>query len=261
MIHKVIHYCWFGGKRKPKLIRDCIKSWKRHMPDYEIIEWNEKNSDLNSLFVKEAYRLKMWAFVADYIRLKVLYENGGIYLDTDMMVLKSFNNILFDACFLGAEDDDFINGAVIGAVKNNVFIKECLSKYERIDVNNEMDWGQITIPRIITDTYRKKYNYHNTFDKIKKNEKIVIYPSRYFYPLPLKKKADIKNYKNYIKFNTFTVHLWVSSWFKYNEFDHIRYHQYGNAFVIILKNIVFKRKISYSYFKKIAFCIKESLYK
>ena len=72
MIPKVIHYCWFGNKKKSKLIRDCILSWKYYLPDYEIIEWNERNSDLSIPFVKEAYKLKKWAFVADYIRLKVV---------------------------------------------------------------------------------------------------------------------------------------------------------------------------------------------
>ena len=92
MIPKVVQYCWFGGKKKTKLIKDCIKSWKRYLPDYKIIEWNEKNSDLAHPFVIEAYKLKKWAFVSDYIRLKVLYDFGGIYLDTDMMVLKSFES-------------------------------------------------------------------------------------------------------------------------------------------------------------------------
>ena len=86
MIPKIIHYCWFGGSTKPKLVKDCILSWKIFFPNYEIIEWNEKNSDLNEPFVKAAYNLKKWAFVSDYVRLTKVYEYGGLYLDTDMLI-------------------------------------------------------------------------------------------------------------------------------------------------------------------------------
>ena len=99
MLPKVIHYCWFGGAKKPKLVRDCIKSWRNHLTDYEIIEWNESNCDLSHPFLNKCFELKKWAFVSDYIRLKVLYENGGIYLDTDMIVIKTFDNLLLKKLF------------------------------------------------------------------------------------------------------------------------------------------------------------------
>lgn len=87
MIPKKIHYVWVGGKEKPKNIRKCMKSWKKHLKDYEIIEWNENNFDINSHpFVKAAYNAKKWAFVSDYIRAYVIYNEGGIYLDTDVIV-------------------------------------------------------------------------------------------------------------------------------------------------------------------------------
>ena len=86
---KYIHYCWFGGKPLPKLAKKCIKSWKKYLPDYEIIEWNENNVDLEECaFIKEAYENKKWAFVADYARTKAIYEMGGIYFDTDMLITK-----------------------------------------------------------------------------------------------------------------------------------------------------------------------------
>ena len=84
-MEKIIHYCWFGGNEKSQIIKKCINSWKKYMPEYKIMEWNEKNIDLSfSPFVIEAYKNKKWAFVSDVIRLKVLYEYGGIYLDTDV---------------------------------------------------------------------------------------------------------------------------------------------------------------------------------
>ena len=86
MIPKTIHYCWFSCNPKPKLAEKCIKSWKKHCPDYEIIEWNEDNFDLSTapLYVRQAYEAKKWAFVTDYVRLKLVYDYGGIYMDTDV---------------------------------------------------------------------------------------------------------------------------------------------------------------------------------
>ena len=80
LIPKVIHYCWFGRNKKSKSVLKCIQSWKKYCPDYEIIEWNEDNFDVNCIpFVKEAYDAEKWAFVTDYARLKIIFENGGIY--------------------------------------------------------------------------------------------------------------------------------------------------------------------------------------
>lgn len=261
MIPKIIHYCWYGRKKKPKLIRDCIKSWKLHLPDYEIIEWNEKNSDLTSSFVKEVYKLKKWAFVADFIRLKVLYENGGIYLDTDMMVLKSFDSLLFDECFLGAEDKEFISCGIIGSKKNNLFIRACLLRYEFINVNQKTNWGQVSIPRIITDVFRKNYNFYWSFDKKVEQDGLVIYPCNYFYPFPLENKDDIKNFLNYLSDKSFAVHLWNESWIEYSEFHYLRKGQYLQGLKIAIKNILTQNKLNVPYLRKIASCIKESVIK
>lgn len=261
MIPKVIHYCWFGGKRKPKLIRDCIKSWKLHMPDYEIVEWNEKNSDFASPFVREAYKLKKWAFVADFIRLKVLCENGGIYLDTDMMVIKPFDDLLFNECFFGAEDIDFISCGIIASNKNNEFIKECLLRYEFINLNQKTNLSEIVIPKIITDVFRNKYNFFLPFNKKVEQDILVIYPISYFYSLPYKDKQDVSNYKNYLSVESFAVHLWNESWIEYNEFQYLRKGKYTLGLKIALKNIFINGKIDIAYFRKIISCFKVSLIK
>lgn len=261
MIPKVIHYCWFGNKRKHKLIKDCIKSWELHLPDYEIVEWNEKNSDLSLPFVKEAYKLKKWAFVADFIRLKVLYENGGIYLDTDMMVIKSLDSLLFDECFFGAEDKEFISCGVIGSKKNNVFIKECLSRYEVINIKQNRNWGQISIPRIITDVFRRNYNFYLPFDRKIIQDGLIIYPYNYFYPLPYQHKQDVRNFKNYLLKESFAVHLWNESWVEYSEFHYLRKGQYLLGLKIATKNILTQNKLNIRYLRKITSCIKESIIK
>lgn len=106
MIPKIIHYCWFGGSEMPLLVQKCVKSWKEHLPDYEFKLWNEESFDINSSeWCKGAYKNKKYAFVADYVRLKTLYEYGGVYLDTDEKMEKSLNPFVEkDAAFMGFED-------------------------------------------------------------------------------------------------------------------------------------------------------------
>ena len=119
-IPKIIHYCWFGNNEKPNIVKKCIASWKEHLKEYEIIEWNEKTFDINSnKFVKEAYEKGMYAFVSDYVRVYALYNYGGIYLDTDVEVKKSFNDLLDNDSIWGFEEKNFIATSTIGACKKN----------------------------------------------------------------------------------------------------------------------------------------------
>ena len=121
MLPKKIHYCWFGGNELPDLAIKCIESWKKYCPDYEIIEWNETNFDLECCdFVKEAYKAKKWAFVSDYARLKVVYDNGGIYLDTDVELVKSLDILLQEKCYFGEETTGYVaTGLGFGAENGN----------------------------------------------------------------------------------------------------------------------------------------------
>lgn len=138
MIPKKIHYIWLGKNKKDKASQICINSWKAKLDDYEIIEWNEDNLPLheiadNNSFFAYCMRYKLWAFMSDYLRLWVLYREGGIYMDTDVQVIKSFNDLLCNPMFLGYEINNYIGTGIIGAEKSNPFIKELLDFYsERI---------------------------------------------------------------------------------------------------------------------------------
>ena len=131
MIPKIIHYCWFGGNKKPNIIEKCIASWRQHCPDYEIIEWNESNFDYCQIqFSKDAYEDKKYAFVSDYARLKIIYDHGGIYLDTDVLIKNSTNDLLSYDCWLASDDVRYVNtGLGFGAVKGNEIIKALLDPY------------------------------------------------------------------------------------------------------------------------------------
>lgn len=129
MIPKIIHYCWFGRKPKPKEVHDCIETWKKHNPEYEIKEWNEENFDIHCCkYVWEAYNVKKFAFVSDYARLYALYEEGGIYLDTDVEVKKSFNDYLSHKTVLGWEAD-YIGTGMIACEKKQKWTKEMMDTY------------------------------------------------------------------------------------------------------------------------------------
>jgi mannosyltransferase OCH1-like enzyme len=259
-IPKIIHYCWFGGKRKPKLVRDCLKSWRKYLPDYEIIEWNETNSDLSHPFVKEAYRLKKWAFVSDYIRLNVLYNNGGVYLDTDVLVLKPLNSFLGNECFFGKEDFEIIGSAIIGSIKENKFIYECIKYYDFIDIKKKIIWDEIVNTIIITKLFKERYNDFKSLDNLIKLNNITIYPINVFYPFPYKRKDDIVNYEKYITKDSYAVHLWVGSWKIYNEFNFLRNGEYRKGFKTIYQKFTVEN-LSFKYFLKILSAIKESLTK
>lgn len=134
-IPKRIHYCWFGGAPLPKSAENCIASWKKYCPDYEIIEWNEQNYDISSapLYVRQAYEAKKWAFVTDYVRLKVVYDNGGIYLDTDVELVRPIDFLLENNAYFGFEGKQYIaTGLGFGCIKEHPILAELMADYDSI---------------------------------------------------------------------------------------------------------------------------------
>ena len=134
MIPKTIHYCWFGRSKKPRIVEKCIRSWKRYCPEYTIIEWNEDNYDLESapLFVKQAIEAKKWAFASDYVRIKVVYEYGGFYLDTDVELIQSLDGLIHNRVYFGFMIDNqrVATGLGFGAEKGSPILAEIMRLYE-----------------------------------------------------------------------------------------------------------------------------------
>lgn len=237
---KIIHYCWFGPKPLSKLAKKCMLSWKRFLPDYEIKLWNEKNFDFNqNPFVKQAYENKKWAFVADYARLKALSEYGGIYLDTDMEIIKDISHILNDECFLGIEDSGLVNAAVIGSkLPHNKFVDTLISNYDNLDKFDEKDIYAMTIPRQIT-------NILNTlgFDK-NSNEiqvffdgSLKVYPREYFYPL----SYDYQD--NKFTENSCMVHRYDATWASKPEKAKLFFRRHNLKFMMKAVDICVSIKI------------------
>lgn len=159
MIPKIIHLCWLSGDPYPSLIKRCLDSWSKNLPDYEIKIWNTETFDIDSnLWIKQAYSVKKYAFAADYIRFFALYNYGGIYLDADVEVLKSFNNLLNKPYFLGEEAGGDVEAAVIGAEKGLDWVKECLDYYnDRPFIRTDGSYDLRPVPLLINSKV-KKYN-------------------------------------------------------------------------------------------------------
>lgn len=258
MIPKIIHYCWFGNNEKPQLVKDCIKSWNDLLPGYKIIEWNESNTDFTNSFVRNAYKLKKWAFVSDYVRLEKLFEHGGVYLDTDMLLVKNIDDLLEVSMFVGSEDDSIINAAILGVSRNHDFLKMLLMTYDNIKMSKFTNIYNITIPKIITNLYRNKYHYKGKFDMIVENKDITIYPKDYFYPLPSSSIYKKSDYKDFLSINSYAVHLWGESWLLPNEFELIKNKKYVVGFKQMFYSFNHQNN-KLKYCKKILSAIKQSL--
>ena len=133
-IPKVIHYCWFGRGKMPALSEKCIASWKKYCPDYEIVCWTEDNFDIaQNRYAKEAYDAKKWAFVSDYVRLKVIFDEGGIYLDTDVELLKPLDDLISESGFIGFDDNGLVStGLGFAAEKGDPLVEALLRDYDTI---------------------------------------------------------------------------------------------------------------------------------
>lgn len=206
-IPKTIHYCWFGGGAKPDIVKRCIESWNTHLHDYEIIEWNENNVDLNSnSYMKEAYHAKKYAFVSDYVRVYALYHYGGIYLDTDVEVFKSFDNLLTHQSFWGFEQENFIATSTIGAARGNTLIKEFLDLYKgRPFIKEDGSFDDGTNVALVT----KMLQNHGLK---KSGEYQVIGEANVIYPQPFLSPYDYINCRNYKTSDTYAMHYFYKSW-------------------------------------------------
>ena len=175
MIPKKIHYVWGGGNEKNNTIKQCMKTWGKHLEGYEVIEWNENNFDIDSHpFVKAAYKAKKWAYVSDYIRAYVIYKYGGIYLDTDILVLDNFDRFLNNRAFVGFENPQYPFTAVFGAEPGHPLVKDMIEYYDRLDEYKFDFEKNNTIS--VSDLLIKKYHCKvgNKFQIL--DEDIAVYP-------------------------------------------------------------------------------------
>lgn len=203
---KTIHYCWFGRGEKPKLVKKCIESWKKNLPDYRILEWNEDNFDLSkNQFVSEAYSDRNFAFVSDYVRAYVLYNYGGIYMDTDVEVLGSFDSFLDHQMFLGFEEGNFVGTCVMGTEKGHELMQTYLSHYDGLTYFNE-DGTKYTDTNVVLLTKLLEQRGLVRNNELQTVGDITIYPRTYFSPY------DYINGISYITDDSVAIHHFAQLW-------------------------------------------------
>ena len=207
MIPRIIHYCWFGGNPKPKLAKKCIRSWKRKCKEFQFIEWNEENFDIAAapLYVRQAYEAKKWAFVTDYVRLWAMVNYGGVYMDTDVEVIRPLEPFLKYRAFSGFEDGINIPTGIMACEKGFPLFNEFLHYYDDASFYNENgEISCVTNVTIITNTCLKKgLKQNNERQSIQGFE---LFPKDYFCPLSFG-SYDLKKTEN-----TVTIHWFAGSW-------------------------------------------------
>lgn len=206
-IPKKIHYCWFGGGELPPIAKKCIKSWKKYCPDYEIVCWDESNCDLTSnRYVREAFEAKKWAFVSDYIRLRVVYDHGGVYLDTDVELIRPLDSLVKRGAYMGFDEKGIVaTGLGFAAEPGNRIIGEFLKDYDSIgfvgpdgsyDLTPCPDRNTEALKRLGMDITVQKQNFMG----------VNFLPGDYLCPM------DYYTGKKTVTSNTYSIHHYCASW-------------------------------------------------
>lgn len=208
-IPKIIHYCWFGNNQIPDRDKKCIESWKKFCPDYKIIEWNENNYDVTHIpYMKEAYEAKRWGFVPDYIRMDLIYKYGGIYMDTDVELIRPLDELLECKAYVGleAESNCIGLGLGFGAEKGNKIFKELCDYYKTLHFVRGDGTVDMTPNPIIVTEYLKDKGYRFEDGEISKIEEITVFPKEYFCP------QSFSDGKTKITNKTYSIHHYHASW-------------------------------------------------
>lgn len=250
MIPKTIHYCWFGHTPKPEFVLKYIQTWRDFMPDYEIKEWNEDNYDITKCqYMADAYKEKKWAFVSDYARIDVIYQNGGIYLDTDVEVVKNFDDLLQEDMFCGFESRDplmdkykmsyeeSVNlGLGYGAIKGHKALKEILDLYKDLSFyNKDGSLNLLACPHYQTEILMKYGLIPNR--QTQRFDGGIAYSPEYFCP-----QSNITDKMICLTPKTYSIHHFSGTW--------------ANSFPIEMKlKKILRRYIGYNNANRIAKCL------
>ena len=206
MIPKAIHYCWFGRGKKSAQFQMCLDSWKKYLPEYQLKEWNEDNFDVNSVpYTKESYECRKWAYVTDYVRLYALYNEGGVYLDCDVEVLKPLDDFLGNTAFTGFEPGGCALTGIMGSVKHGQWVEDLLRDYDGrhfVNGNGEMD---MTMNTAYADRVMKRKGMRLDQTEEDVPDYVHLYTWDYFCPMTWEGVLKLTA-------NSHTIHHYVSSW-------------------------------------------------
>lgn len=213
MIPKIIHFCWLSADPYPEKIQKCIDSWKEFLPDYEFIHWDlEKLKELNSNWAIQAFENKKYAFAADFVRCYSVFHYGGIYLDTDVEVLKSFNDLLGYKSFIGLDSNGDLEAAIFGAEQHTEWVKKALDFYKnRNFINQDGSFNIVTMPKVLRSALNDTIPTELNINKPTCYNNIELFPKEYFSP------KDYTTGKVAPNFNSYTIHHFEASWLPRNN--------------------------------------------
>lgn len=240
MIPKIIHFCWLSGDKYPSKIQYCIESWKKKLPDYEIRLWDLSRFDIHSsVWCKEAYEAKKYAFAADYIRCYALYTEGGIYLDSDVEVIKRFDDLLELPYFIGEEQGGNVEPAIMGCEKGWELMRMMLDYYKDRHFLKGDGFDLATLPNIMSEKICDQYDYVkvlNIKDFMIDSSKVCVFPAEYFSP------KFPNGFQCPITSNTYAVHHFSASWYPvekkiYRLIRRIFGYRFAHFLSIIIKRI------------------------
>ncbi len=248
MIPKIVHYCWFGRGEKPQQALDCIASWHNHLPDYQFVEWNEDNFDINSnRYVREAYENRKFAFVTDYVRLYAIYTQGGVYMDTDVEVVASFDPFLHHHAFGGFETEGSLLTGMMAAERGSVWAKELLDQYDdRVFVQPDGSFDMTTNATKVTE-YMLEHGLVLNNETQDFTDLCTIYSMDYFCA------KDHRTGVIHISANTVCIHHYAGLWLPKSFFGGLRHRakvwlssHLNERFVSTISDVItlraFKRK-------------------
>lgn len=205
-IPSVVHYCWFGGAPKPPEVRRCMESWRRVLPDCEVVEWNESNIPTGDPYLEAALARGLWSKASNLVRLQVLRDHGGIYLDTDVEVVRPFGRLLEEACVVGFQQrentSDWVNNAVLLAAPGHPFLSACID----LTRDHFQRTGEFLRSPQVTTTVLKDAGLHRYGDQYVESVRVV--PKDFFYPHAWNEAFD----PGQLTENTYCIHHWRYSW-------------------------------------------------
>ena len=228
-IPKIIHYSWFGPKPIPEIFKKCYSSWQKYCPDYEFRFWNEENFNFkNDIYLREHFPQSKYAQYNDYARLKIIHDHGGFYLDIDVELIKSIDDLLKLECYFGFQEGNFINsGNGFGAIKKHRLLNKMIAYYDSEEINFESSYSYEPAPQKETRLLEKLGLYRN--NQYQEVEGAVIFPTEYFCPA---KKSSMEYL---VTKNTYSIHHYSGSWLDY---EIVKANELSKKFVKIVPNFI-----------------------
>jgi mannosyltransferase OCH1-like enzyme len=249
MIPRIIHYCWFGLNPMPKTDLVCMGSWKKHFPDWEIKLWNEDTFSEKNEFLDKMQNLGKWGLYTEYVRFWALSKFGGLYFDTDVEVLKPFNELLRNSYFLGFEKPGQVNVAVIGSVVNHPFNRLMLDYYEAFKFSDEIKWSVLITGPLINELI----NIEGKNELIEFMPNSFLYPVECFYPLPFE-NADVLDKNKFVTKNSYAIHYWNATWV--DPWSLLWAGRFKSGWSVIMKTLLNKPLQSRAFYKNVLFHVK-----